>query len=298
MKISSLIFLLIAIATAGLLWGQSSVIAPHAKLELLSSGFQFTEGCASDEAGNVYFTDQPNDRIHIWSVAGKLSCYMQGSGRANGMSFDQDGNLYVCADEKNELRRIDSQGKSDVLVKDYNGKLLNGPNDVWIRPGGGLYFTDPFFPRDYWKRSKTSEQDSQGVYYLGPEFKTIHRVASDLKMPNGIIGTPDDKYLYVSDLGSSKTYRYDIQPDGSLTNKKLFCGVGSDGMTVDNEGNVYLTGMGVTVFNPQGKQIAKIPVDGWVGNVCFGGADHRTLFIAAGKNLYSLRMHVKGVGSQ
>jgi gluconolactonase len=290
---------LAATIIAGLLAAQSSIIAPGAKLELLSSGFEFTEGCASDAAGNVYFSDQPNDRIHIWSVDGKLSTYMQGAGRANGMSFDSDGDLFICADEKNELWYIDrSGGKPDVIVKEYNGKLLNGPNDVWIRPNGGLYFTDPLFPRNYWKRSKTSEQDVQGVYYLQQHFKVMIRVVDDMKTPNGIIGTPDGKYLYIADLGAGKTYRYDIQPNGTLTNKKLFCEMGSDGMTIDNEGNVYLTGMGVTVFNPEGKQIEKIPITGWVGNVCFGGADRHTLFITASKNLYSMRMRVKGVGSQ
>jgi gluconolactonase len=223
---------------------------------------------------------------------------MQGAGRANGLSFDRDGNLWACADEKNELWRIDPAGKPTVIVKDYNGKLLNGPNDVWIHPNGGLYFTDPFFKRDYWKRSPISEQDAPGVYYLEPTHKKLTRVVDDMKMPNGIIGTPDGKLLYIADIGAGKTYRYDIQPDGSLTNKKLFCEMGSDGMTIDNEGNVYLSGMGVTVFNPDGKQIEKISVTGWVGNVCFGGADRQTLFIAASKNLYSIRMRVKGVGSQ
>jgi gluconolactonase len=286
------------IIMVGLLWAQSPIIAPNAKLELLSDGFNFTEGCASDAAGNVYFTDQPNDRIHIWSVDGKLSTYMQGSGRANGMSFDRAGNLFICADEKNELRFIDSSSKSKIVVKDYNGKLLNGPNDVWINPNGGLYFTDPFYKRDYWKRSPIIEQDVQGVYYLGSRSQTLLRVVDDLKAPNGIIGSPDGRILYIADIGANKTYKYDIQPDGTLANKKLFCEMGSDGMTIDNEGNVYLTGMGVTVFDPMGKQIEKIPVNGWVGNVCFGGADHQTLFIAASKNLYSIRMRVKGVGSQ
>jgi gluconolactonase len=298
MKHSFLFCVLIITAAMGLLWSQSSIIAPNAKLELLSEGFSFTEGCASDAAGNVYFTDQPNDRIHIWSFDGKLSTYMQGSGRANGMSFDSDGNLIVCADEKNELRLIDSSRKSTILVKDYHGKLLNGPNDVWINPKGGLYFTDPFYKRDYWKRSPVSEQDAQGVYYLGPHYKISLRVVDDLKTPNGIIGTPDGRILYIADIGANKTYKYDIQPDGTLANKKLFCEMGSDGMTIDNEGNVYLSGMGVTVFDPTGKQIEKIPVNGWVGNVCFGGADRRTLFITASKNLYSMRMRVKGVGSQ
>jgi gluconolactonase len=295
----TLILIAVAVTVVGLLWAQSSIIAPGAKLELLSGGFSFTEGCASDAEGNVYFTDQPNDRIHKWSVDGKLSTFLESSGRANGMIFNSDGDLIVCADEKNELRLIDKSGKTTVLVKDYNGKLLNSPNDVWINPAtGGLYFTDPFFKRDYWKRSPVSEQDAQGVYYMGPHGKTISRVVEDMRMPNGIIGSPDGKILYIADIGGNKTYRYDIQPNGSLADKKLFCEMGSDGMTIDNEGNVYLTGMGVTVFNPDGKQIEKIQVSGWVGNVCFGGADHKTLFIAASKNFYGLKMRVKGVGSQ
>jgi gluconolactonase len=301
MKFRSLMFIL-AIMTAmtiiaGLLWAQSSVIAPNAKAELLSGGFKFTEGPASDAAGNVYFTDQPNDRIHIWSTDGKLSTFMQGSGRANGLSFDSKGNLWVCADEKNELWLIPPGGKPSVIVKDYNGKLLNGPNDVWIHPNGSLYFTDPFFKRDYWTRSNT-EQDAQGVYYLEPDHKKLIRVVGDMKMPNGIIGTPDGKLLYIADLGAQKTYRYDIQPDGTLANKKLFCEMGSDGMTIDSKGNVYLSGMGVTVFDPTGKQIEKISISGWVGNVCFGGADRQTLLITASQNLYALRMRVKGAGSQ
>jgi gluconolactonase len=208
MKHSLLICVLIIASAAGLLWSQSSIIAPNAKLELLSEGFSFTEGCASDAAGNVYFTDQPNDRIHIWSVDGKLSTYMQGSGRANGMSFDSEGNLFVCADEKNELRLIDSSGKSSILAKDFKGKLLNGPNDVWINLNGGLYFTDPFYKRDYWKRSPTSEQDTQGVYYLGPHSKMLLRIVDDLRTPNGIIGSPDGKILYIADIGANKTFKY------------------------------------------------------------------------------------------
>jgi gluconolactonase len=280
------------------LHAQTSVVAPDATLKLLASGFQFTEGPASDADGNVYFTDQPNDRILVWSVEGKLSVFKQGSGRSNGLSFDRQGNLWACADEKNELRCISPDGKSTVIIKEYNGKLLNGPNDVWIRPDGGLYFTDPFFKREYWKRQK-SEQDAQGVYYLGPERNKLIRVADDLRLPNGIIGTPDGKTLYVADLGGQKTYRYAIQADGTLLDKKLFCEMGSDGMTIDSEGNVYLTGKGVTVFNPEGRQIEHISVDApWTANVCFGGQDHRTLFITAMQNLFGLQMRVKGAGSQ
>ena len=117
--------------------------------------------------------------------------------------------------------------------------------------------------------------------------------------PNGIIGTPDDKLLYVSDIDGGKTYRYHIEAGGSLTDKKLFCELGSDGMTIDDEGNVYLTGKGVSVFDAQGKKIEHIDVpESWTGNVCIGGKDRHTLFITASKSLYALQMRVKGVGSQ
>ena len=171
-----------------------------------------------------------------------------------------------------------------MVVKDYQGKLLNGPNDVWIRPGGGLYFTDPYYKRPYWKRGP-KEMD-ECVYYLAPDYKTLTRVIDDMKQPNGIIGTPDGKLLYVADIGAGKTYRYRIQPDGSLKEKKLFCELGSDGMTIDSEGNIYLTGKGVSVFDPAGKKIEHIEVpETWTANVCFGGKDRQTLFITASKEL-------------
>jgi gluconolactonase len=276
----------------------NSLVAPGARLEKLSGDFKFTEGPAADAAGNVYFTDQPNDRILKWSTDGKLTTFMEPCGRSNGLCFDADGNLWACADEKNELWRIDPKGNATVVVKEYKGKLLNGPNDVWTRPDGGLYFTDPFYKRDYWKRGPKA-QDCEGVYYVSADHKTLTRVVDDLQQPNGIIGTPDGKTLYVADIKGNQTFAYDIEQDGTLKNKRLFCKLGSDGMTIDHEGNVYLTGQGVTVFDKTGKQIEVIPVpEPWTANVCFGGKDKQTLFITASKCLYSLNMSVRGAGSQ
>lgn len=271
------------------------ILAPGAKVQKLAGEFEFTEGPAVDAEGNVFFTDQPNDRIMKWSADGKLSAFMQPCGRSNGLYFDKKGNLLACADEKNQLWSIDPKGKATVLVKDYKGKLLNGPNDLWVRPDGGIYFTDPFYRRSYWKRGPM-EQDGQCVYYLTPDYKTLTRVADDLVQPNGIIGTPDGKKLHVADIRDRKTYVYEINEDGTLSNRKLFCSLGSDGMTIDNEGNVYLTGRGVTVFDKNGKRIEHIAVDErWTANVCFGGKDRHTLFITASKGLYAIRMRVKGV---
>ena len=289
-------FLLSLLTASHLVAAESQVIAPGATLQKLVGDCSFTEGPACDAQGNVFFTDQPNDRILEWSTDGKLSTFMHPCGRSNGLSFDRQGNLWACADEKNELWCIEP-GKKVIVVKDYRGKLLNGPNDVWIQPLGGLYITDPYYQRDYWKRGP--KELPECVYHLSADGQTLTQVTDDLKQPNGIIGTPDGKTLYVADIGAQRTYRYSIQPDGSLKEKTLFCSMGSDGMTIDDRGDVYLTGKGVTVFDPGGKQIEHIAVDEpWTANVCFGGKDRHTLFITASKSLYSLQMRVHGVDSQ
>jgi gluconolactonase len=273
---------------------QASIVAEGARLEKLAGDFKFTEGPAVDTGGNVFFTDQPNDRILEWSVDGVLSTFMQPSGRSNGLYFDSNGNLLACADENNQLWSIDRSRKVTVLVRDYQGKLLNGPNDLWVAPDDGVYFTDPMYKRPYWKRGPM-EQDGQHVYYLAPGHATLVRVIDDLKQPNGIIGTPDGGTLYVADIGAGRTYAYDIRKDGALANKRLFCELGSDGMTIDEEGNVYLTGKGVTVFNRSGSQVTHIEVnEPWTANVCFGGKDCRTLFITASTGFYAIHMRVRG----
>lgn len=275
---------------------QSGLIAKDSKIEKLAGGFSFTEGPASDAEGNVYFTDQPNDKIYRWSLDGVLTVFCDACGRANGLYFDGDGRLLSCSDLDNELWSIADDGSHQVLVKDFEGKKLNGPNDLWRAPSGAVYFTDPMYRRDYWIRDPQMQQSGQHVYLLSADRKKLTRVADDLRQPNGIVGSPDGKLLYVADIGANKTYVYDIQKDGSITNKRLYTEKGSDGMTIDSQGNIYLTGRGVTVFNPQGEQIEYIPVEAnWTANVCFGGKDMKTLFITASENLYALKMAVAGV---
>jgi gluconolactonase len=138
-------------------------------------------------------------------------------------------------------------------------------------------------------------QDKQCVYYLKPDHKTIIRVAEDLQQPNGIVGTPDGKTLFVADIRGNKTWSFSINPDGTLANKKLFCEMGSDGMTIDSKGNIYLTGRGVTIFDKTGKRIGNIAVpENWTANVCFGDRNMKSLFITASKGLYRIRLKIKG----
>ncbi len=285
------------------LWGCSQskpeiitqIIAEGAMLQQVDSSYTFTEGPAVDKAGNVYFTDQPNDQIVKWSTDGSLSVFMEGTGRSNGLFFDRSGNLLACADQDNQLWSISMDKQVTVLVNDFEGKKLNGPNDLWIDGKGGIYFTDPFYKRDYWTREE-KEIEQERLYYLSPDRQSVKVVADQFVRPNGLIGTPDGKTLYVADIGDKKTYSFTINSDATLSNRSLFVEMGSDGMTIDNQGNVYLTGQGVSVFNASGEQIEHIPVEErWTANVTLGGKDRKTLFITAMGSVYTLKMNVRGV---
>ncbi|QMW01277.1 SMP-30/gluconolactonase/LRE family protein [Spirosoma foliorum] len=272
-----------------------SVVAQGATLRKVSDQFTFTEGPAVNKKGDIYFTDQPNDKIWLYDTDGKLSLYMDKAGRSNGLYFDKKGNLISCADEKDELWSISPDKKITVLLTNLQGQRMNGPNDLWIDPKGGIYFTDPYYQRDYWERKKP-DIDGQKVYYLPKGKQEAVLVDGDLKQPNGIVGTPDGKFLYVADIRDSKTYKYQINADGTLSNRQLFIPQGSDGMTLDSKGNLYISGRGVTVYSPAGVKLGNIPIPSrWVGNVCFGGKDRKTLFITASESVYTLPMQVKGV---
>jgi gluconolactonase len=261
----------------------------------LAGGFQFAEGPSCDKDGNIFFTDQNRNKIFKWSTHNKLTLFGENFGRANGTYFNKDGALITCSDEKNELWSITPSGLATVLIRDFEGKKLNGPNDLWIAPNGGIYLTDPFYKRPWWDHEK-SEQQGEYVYYLAPNANRLIKVIDDLVQPNGIVGTPDGKYLYISDIRSKKTWRYQIGSEGQLTDKHLFAEKGSDGMTIDKNGNIYLTGRGVTVLNSDGVEIANIATpESWTTNICFGGKDRRLLFITAVKSVYGVRMKVKGV---
>ena len=275
----------------------------------VADSYSFTEGPAADERGDVYFTDQPNNKIYRWDCeSGKITLFTDQSGRSNGMYFDAQGNLITCADMDNQLWRFDMRstsgrmlpqgrknGQVEILITDYRRKLLNGPNDVWIAKDGGYYLTDPYFKRDYWTRNPERQQPVEGLYYLAPGGKQLVMLDSTLNQPNGLVGTPDGKYLYVAEAKANRILRYDIQTDGSLSNRQVFADMGSDGMTIDDRGNIYLTGDGVTVFDKDGHKIAHFPIpEDWTANVCFGGKEHNILFITASKSVYTLKMLVHG----
>ena len=299
----------------------------------LASSFGFTEGATTALNGDVYFVDQNNNKILKWDVTAKaLSTFLSPSGRANGQYFDAKGNLIACADERNELWSIAPDGTHTVLISPsgYQGKPLDGPNDVWVRPDGGIYVTDPMYSRTWWDPAVTRpSQGVRSVYYLDPGHKMLTRVA-DFTMPNGIVGTPDGKTLYVSDINARQILAFDIQPDGSLAGRRLIANFGSDGMTLDDRGNLYLSAnlgggrgrggapaaatpgaaaaaapaapptptTGVTVVDTKtGRAIGFIPVPEQPANVCFGGKDHDILFFTARTGFYSIPTRVRGANS-
>jgi gluconolactonase len=317
------------------LFDPTHLVSPsaHGKLDTLATGFKFTEGPAVDRHGNVFFTDQPDDRIYRWDAAtGKVSLFLQGTGRANGMAFDKQGNLIACADMYGELWKIRPDGSHEVLVDNYNGHKLNGPNDVWINPvTGGIYITDPMFPRDYWLNTDPRKVNNPGwppvwsdqgagiaghVYYLAPHSKKLVRVTTmagwspEDSWPNGVVGTPDGKKIYINKwAGDNKggTWSFNINRDGTLSNMKKVTDWGGDGMSMDERGNIYISnGEGLMVFDPKGNNILTVPTGGGATNNVFAGKNNKLLIITGGgltsppwpnnqDRLTALKMNVKGV---
>ena len=271
--------------------------APHC----VSRQFSFTEGPTALPDGRVLFTDQNNNNVWLWDERDPDSVTLWGSGlgRANGMCCNHnDQTLWLCADERMELWQmpLTSRALPKTKIASFGAKPFNGPNDVYATVHG-IFFTDPFYARAWWSH-KTPPQSSAQVYALY-EGHPI-RLTDDLIQPNGIIGTPDGKMLFVSDIKAGKTYRYSIERDGTrpkLTQRTLFCNQGSDGMTIDCEGRLYLTGReGVYIYDRNGAFLGTIPVpEPWTANVCFGGSKRDTLCITASRGFYTIKTRTHGL---
>ena len=268
---------------------EDRLVEPDATVVRLAGNFGFTEGPAADADGNVYFTDIPTERILKWSPGEGITVFREFSGGANGLRVDRDGRLVVCEMGNRQITMIDMQGNVTVLADRFEGNRFNSPNDLWIDPRGGIYFSDPRY-------GATDDQEIKGyhVYYITPDRTMVRRVIDDLTSPNGMIGTRDGSRLYVADHAAGRTWVYTPQRDGSLTNKRLFASQGADGMTMDERGNLYLTGQDISIYNPDGIQIGSIAVREAPANLAFGGRGRKTLFITARTSLYAVQMTVTG----
>jgi len=275
--------------------------------EKVADGFKFTEGPALAPDGCIYFTDIPAALILRFDPETKeTTTAEEQSGNANGLMFDHHGDLIACRHGAREVSswsiKRGPQRFRPAAAQLYKGKKLNSPNDLDIDKAGNIYFTDP----RYGNRD-SMEMEVEGVYFQRiesdsartlPAMKPLVRLDAELVRPNGIVLSPDESILYVSDMRANYIYAYDIESPGKVKNKRVFArlnngkGGGSDGMCVDQQGRLYTTGQNkVWVFEPTGQLIATIAVGKQTVNVTFG-ADNKTLYITANKGLYRITLDV------
>ena len=254
----------------------------------LAEGFGAIEGPAWDGKGALYFSGLGDGKIYRWSESDGAKVFQQLEGGCNGLRFDADGNLFVCQPRARRVLRITPAGKQEVVVEHHNGGRLNSPNDIWVAPDGGIYFTDPRYGK-----GGDLEQDGAFVYYLPPGQKEPVAVIKNLGKPNGVVGTADGKKLYVADPKAKKVYSYDISKDGTVGSRKLAADSGSDGLAVDDRGNLYVTGKAIKVYSPQAKLVAQIEMPAGVSNLTFGGKDRQTLFCTSRAGIFAIPMNVR-----
>lgn len=262
------------------------LIADGASIEKIAGGFVWAEGPAWTPDGYLYFTDNRVNRIYRWSRESGSEAFLLNSNGANGLFPAPSDNILCCFGGSKAIGAIDSRGIVTVIIDTVSGEPLNSPNDLWVDAKGGIYFTDPFWGR---------EKDRDRVCYLTPDRRSAITVITDMVKPNGVHGSLDGSTLYVTDWNEKVTYAYPINGDGTVGDRHLFASEGDDGLTVDERGNVYLTGERLSVYSPDGEFIEEITVPETSANVCFGGPDYRTLFITARTSVYAVRMNVRGM---
>ncbi|HMP01897.1 MAG TPA: SMP-30/gluconolactonase/LRE family protein [Gemmatales bacterium] len=268
-------------------------IAPTGEIVKVQTGFSFTEGPAADKEGNIYFTDIPKNRIMRLSRSGELSVFLEESQRCNGLMMDPRGRLVACQGGAGRVIAIDTETKEITVLADrYQGKRFKAPNDLTIDQQGGIYFTDPSFG------AGPDAQETEAVYYVSPGGE-VTRLIADLKQPNGIHLSRDEKTLYVLPSGTTGLFAYPIEAPGKLGSPQKHEVVkhGGDGMAMDVDGNLYLTQMmlsGVLVVSPEGKQLGLIKLPEVPANCVFGGPDFQTLYVTARTSVYAVPMPRKG----
>ena len=279
-----------------------SSIEPTGKVQLVQSGFAFTEGPAWDpKTQSLYFTDIPNTTIHKLDSDGNITAFTKDSKHCNGVLIPADGRMLACQMDGQVVQYDSQTANATVLAGQYKGKRFNAPNDLVVDDQGGVYFTDPLF-----RAPQPLPQTAQAVYYIAKD-GTVTRVTDDLAAPNGIGMSIDAKRLYVCPSKQAEMLVYDVESPGKLSNKRTFCTVkqpsgkadtGADGITLDVQGNVYITThLGVQIFSPDGKYLGNVEFPEQPANVTFGGADWKTMFVTARNGLYKVRMPIAGFQS-
>ena len=312
------------------------IISPNARLELVKSGFGFTEGLTwvrRGKTGYLLFSDIPADVIDKLTPDGRVSVYLNHSGYdgpwngyealrvghlmnnaenpknplfrkfmmigSDGLTLDPQGRLLICTFAGRSLERINTDGRIVVLADRYDGKRFNGPNDVVVKRDGAIYFTDTWS----WQlgnKDPSTELHHEGIYML--KNGKVTWVIRDIPTPNGLAFSPHQRYLYANGSAANYIRRYDVRPDDTLTNSKMFIDMSgdkapghTDGMKVDSKGNNYSSGPGgLWIVSPEGKHLGTIRVPELFANLVFGGADYRTLYIGGRTSIYKIRVKIPG----
>jgi gluconolactonase len=291
------------------------VVAPGARLEKLAGGFQFIEGPVWHPDGYLLFSDPNANTIYRWSAEGAVSVFRTKSGYtgfdigeyhqpgSNGLTLDPNGLLTIDEHGNRRVTRLERTGQVTVLADQYEGKRLNSPNDLVYRSDGTLYFTDPPFGLPKAFDDQRKELPFSGVYMVKDGRVTL--LTKELSGPNGIAFSPDEKYLYVDDwdLKHKVLMRYEVNPDGTIANGKVFHDftsatepVALDGIKVDQAGNVFVSAPGgVWILSPDGKPLGRIVPPEHDANLAFGDADGKSLYLTASTGLYRIRVNIPGI---
>lgn len=280
-----------------------SVVGDAVEIERLATGFLFTEGPlwhARDKY--LLFSDMPGNHLRKWSPQGGVTTFRKPCAQSNGLAWDRQGRLIVCEHATSTLTRTEPDGRSTVLASHHDGKELNSPNDVVVKSDGGIYFTDPTYGRaEYYGNPRPTQLDFRGVYRAEPDDSRVTLLARDFGQPNGLCFSSDEKRLFVNDTERQHIRVFDVRPDGTLANSRVWAettgpGPGApDGMKMDSEGNIYCCGPGgIHVFDPQATCLGVIIIPEYTANFCFGESDFRSLFVTASSSIYRLRVRVPG----
>ena len=279
----------------GLASGIPGVVAAGATVELVKEGFQFTEGPVGAADGGLYFTDLRANVIYRLNPSGGIDVFRDKTGAANGLAFDRGGNLFAAEGEGQRVIRIDSRGAvATVATQTALGQTLRRPNDLIVDRRGGIYVTDP---------GPHGHQGNAFVYYIRPDARVL-LVSDDIRQPNGLTLTRDEKILLVADTLGNIVFAFDVQADGSLINRRPFANLRgiprgkpsiADGIALDSAGRLYVaTVTGVQVFDAGGSYLGTVAVPRQPANLAFSGPDKRTLYITAHEGLYRLRTLSQG----
>jgi len=291
-----------------------AIVPQDAVIEVLSEGHEWVEGPVwVPELQSILYSDIPNNAVYRWSEGEEASLWLQpagftgaipreGESGSNGLALDAEGKLVLAQHGDRRLARMEAPWDApaprfETLVGEYEGKRFNSPNDVALRANGDLYFTDP--PYGLQGGNEEKELDFQGVYRLAAS-GSLTLLTDELSRPNGIAFSPDQSILYVANSDGANqpvVMAYDVESDGGISNGRVFFESWGDGMAVDQEGNVYVTGPGggVLIINADGEHLGTLLAPPRTSNATFG-EDGSTLFVTANTRLVRIRLNVKGVG--